>query len=249
MARTKLGTRQVIDFGAMVQQLAGTTEIDDASALALSNALDSNNGNFILIEDFIARLRDRGMGDYAAGVAIQRALGLSLIAESCDKVILNTTMTMTASRFYAIPIYVPIKTTITGVRWFKHGIGSYVATSKNNKVGLYSYSAGTLTLIKASTDSNNVWQQGNDTIDSVALSSTQAVNRGVYWIGFLWRNDSVTTAPSLKSGGNLSASMVSAGFTNSGKLAAYIDAQTDLPASIAMSTMTSLINTLWFGLY
>lgn len=187
--------------------------------------------------------------DYLERVAIQRALGLSIVAESCDKAILNGSFTLISGTVYFIPIYLPMAATLNGVKFFKFSIGNYTATSLNNRIGLYTVSAGTLSIVASTTDDNNLWQQGNDTIDGKAFTSTYAAAAGVYWIGFLWRNATVSSSPALRSGGNLSNSMLTAGFTNSGHYQGSLASQTDIPSSQVMSGLGNFTSTVWFALY
>ncbi len=188
-------------------------------------------------------------------VEIQRALGLSVVAETVSKWSLTGATNLISGDFWAYPIWMPRGTastpfSLTGVKFFKFSIGNYVASGLNNKIALYSYSGGTLTRIDAAmtADTNNLWMQGNDSVDSAAFASAYPAVSGLFFVGMLYRNSSQTSAPALRTGTHAS-SMVTQGFTNSAKWGAKLTGQTDLPASVAMSTMTAFNSIPWLALY
>jgi hypothetical protein len=83
------------------------------------------------------------------------------------------------------------------------------------------------------------------------FSSTYAASAGIYFAAFIYNNSAQTTAPTLASGvalNNLAMSSTAMGFTNSAKLHGTSNG-TDLPSSIAMSSITASVIPSWVGGY
>lgn len=149
-------------------------------------------------------------------------------------------------------IVVPIDTdcTITGVMWAQNAQGVYTADNYNG-IGLYSYSAGTLTKIAESTDDGNIWKGSTATLQTKNFSSPVAVTAGLYFVAFLYNSSAQTTSPSIagQSSNAFIAAVFSLDFTNSAKLRGSVSSQTTLPATQAMSGVTAVTSYPWFALY
>lgn len=149
-----------------------------------------------------------------------------------------------------VPVYLKTAQTITGVKWYQKVIGSYTADN-NNKVGLYSYSGGTLTLVASSTDDGNLWQTASsETFGTKAFSSTYDAAAGLYFVALLYNTSAQTTAPSIGTGPNLTNAGANLfDFTNSAVLLPNLGSQTDLQASFTMSSAISHTARFWVALY
>lgn len=179
---------------------------------------------------------------------ITSALGSSILAQTPWVNPAGNTLTLTDAAFYAMAIFIPKDMTLTGVKFIQRAQGSYTADN-NNRLGLYSYSAGTLTLVASCANDGNLWKGTADTLITVPFSSTYAASRGVYYVGFLYNNSAQTTAPSLVGFGAPSNFVFSSmDFTNSAKLCATLSAQTDLPASTTMAAL-SRTNPFFMAVY
>ena len=123
----------------------------------------------------------------------------------------------------------PAGITLTGVKWIQRTQGNYTADN-NNKVGLYSYSGGTLTLVASCADDGNLWKGASNSVQSKAFSSTYVtLTNTQYFVAFLYNNSAQVTAPFI------SILTYQLDFTNSAKLSSTKGATTDLPATQAMS--------------
>ena len=139
-----------------------------------------------------------------------------------------------------VAIYIPITTTITGVRWFQAQQGNYVADNYNG-IGLYSYSGGTLTLQASTTNDGNTWKGTTNTWQTKAFSSTFSASVGIYYIACLYNTNSETTAPTIGAASSMANAAVSnQDFTNSAKLSCAIGSQASLPTPQAISAAGSL---------
>jgi hypothetical protein len=207
-------------------------EIDTAS---LSNRINlkQNAGNYIT-DDAVT------LGQQALGSTI-KSVGLG-----CRSLVnLNTTLAMTDGQIYLSAVYLPVSTTITGVKWFQPVAGVYTADNYNG-VGLYTYSGGTLTLVASSTDDGNIWKSTG--AQSKAFSSTYSASAGVYYVGFLY-NTSVAGSPTPSiSGTTNKTNGTYVDFTNSAKINATINSAT-MSSSIAMSGTTGVQATWGMFLY
>lgn len=160
----------------------------------------------------------------------------------------NTSSNLTDGQVRWVAVYLPVAATLTGIRVYVRVLGSYTGDN-NNRIGLYSYSGGTLTLVASSANSATLWTSAANAFQSIAFSSTYAAAAGIYFVALLFNNSAQTTAPALASGTALNnAAMATLAFTNSAKLYGTSNA-TDLPASIASSAITATTVTTWAALY
>lgn len=162
----------------------------------------------------------------------------------------STSAVLTDGQVRFCAVYLSRAQTITGVKWFQIANGNYTADN-NNKIGLYSYSGGTLTLVASCANDGNLWKPGAGVFTSKAFSTPYDALAGLYFVGMLYNNSAQTTAPSLcASGGTVDdTDQVALDFTNSTKMSASLAGQTDLPASQAMSGLSGQIAFMFFCLY
>lgn len=160
-------------------------------------------------------------------------------------------LAMTSQRLHLHAVWLEKEATLTGIAFSLLTTGAYTASNYNG-VGLYTYSGGTLTLVASSTNDGNIWKGTSFIINKKAFSSTYAASAGLYFIGLLYSASAVTTAPALFSADNLTSNIQNImDFTNSAKINGYVGSQTSLPASQAMSGVTSsgYSTRFWAGLY
>jgi hypothetical protein len=181
------------------------------------------------------------------------ALGSAIKAQSidCNLQQATTSLTLTTGFVRYMAVYLPTPATLTGVKLLMRTKGSYTANN-NNRVGLYSYSAGTLTLVASSANDGTLWQTATSgTLFSVPFSSTYAAAAGVYFVGFIYSSSAQTTAPVIGAGVTLPVSaQTSADFTNSAFLTGSISGQTDIATSTqAASGVTAQTTMPWVSVY
>ena len=156
-------------------------------------------------------------------------------------------LTSGAVRF--VPYYLVNPATITGVKFYQANTANYVGNNYNG-VGLYSYSAGTLTLVASSTNSASFWINTINTWVTKAFSSPYSAPAGVYYIGMMYSFSSQTTAPQTIAGSTANVGFATMDLTNSAKISAVsATGQTVLPSSIAMSSINSTTNVPLIYLY
>jgi hypothetical protein len=162
---------------------------------------------------------------------------------------ITTTNNMGDGTVYFIAVYLTAGQTITGATAFITTQGDYTADN-NNKVGLYTYSAGTLTLVASCATDGNLWKASANTYIQKDFSSTYAASAGLHFVAFLYNSSAVNTAPALGRMASVTAAAANApGTTNSGKLYGTLASQTDLPASQAMSGISASGTVLWAGVH
>ena len=88
---------------------------------------------------------------------------------------------LTAGTVFFIAYYLPKAETITGVKWFQ----GTLAAGSSGSFGLYSVSAGTITLQASSSFDTTVFSTSQNTFKSKAFNSTYAAPAGLYYIGVL----------------------------------------------------------------
>lgn len=232
-----------------------------SSTSALSKRAIGSTGNVLIVSGGVptwgtitgAATTD---SDY---ITVYKKLGSGLIAETTfASFVVNSASSatngviLTSQRAEFFPIIIPKTQTVTGVVWWQSVKGNYVA-SNENRIGLYTYSGGTLTLVASTANDSALWSgPTSQTMGAKALSSPYAAAAGVYFLGFLFSASSITTAPRIlyaNSPGAIEDNLLTLDFVNSAKILSYLGSQTTLPSSVAMSGNTIQFNALVGGLY
>ena len=146
----------------------------------------------------------------------------------------------------------PAGLTITGVKFWQVTQGNFTADN-NNKVGIYSYSGGTLTLVASCADDANLWKGTSSSWVTKAFSATfVTVANTAYFVAALYNNSAVVQNPIIGASPTLAATVLaltSFDFTNSARAVGFVASQNDLPATQAMSGFTALGNLPYFAVY
>jgi hypothetical protein len=160
------------------------------------------------------------------------------------------TLSMPDARMYVVAVWLSEARTITGVGWLQQTAGNYTADA-TNQIGLYTYSGGTLTLVASSTNDGDLWKGSANSMQKKAFSSTYSAQPGLYFIGMVYNSSAETTAPQIRRVTSAAPhpSFYNFDFTNSSKISGLIDAQSSLPGSIAMSTITTNSNMVYAFIY
>ena len=157
--------------------------------------------------------------------------------------------TLNNDRVRFFPVYLKIAATLTGVKWISRIQGNYTASGEN-RIGLYSYSAGTLTLVAASANNGNLWKATANTMVATPFSATYDAVAGLYFIGEIHNSSANVVTPAIAAStqalGDVAQSTMD--LTNSARFSSFIAASA-LPATQAMSGLTTGTNYLWFALY
>lgn len=138
---------------------------------------------------------------------------------------------------------------MTGFKWYQGTAGNFTGNNYNG-IAIYSYSGGTLNLIDSTTRLEAVWKGASNTWQSKALNSTQVLTPGIYFVCMIYSSSAQTTAPAV--GGTPAfgnAASVTMDFTNSAKMAGTKTSTTIPPSTIAMSTISTVANTVYVALY
>jgi len=172
-----------------------------------------------------------------------RAMGSSMlaIAMGCPDITLAIAggTTLVDGQLKVTAIYIPYACTITGVAYNLKTQGNYTPDNYNG-IGLYSESAGPLTL-RASTagGAGTIWSQTAN-FYKVAFETPYVVAApGLYYIGLLYNTSAETTAPVIAGGGSIVSTVNAIDFTNSRKICGVVATQATLPDSQALSGVTS----------
>lgn len=179
-----------------------------------------------------------------------QAMGSAFLTEAIGVPIqtANTSSNLTDNQIRFTAVYLPATKTVTGVKVYVRVLGSYTG-DQNNRVGLYSYSNGTLTLVASSANSSSLWTSAANAFQTIAFSSTYAASPGIYFVALLYNNSAQVTAPAIASGVALNnAAMATLGFTNSAKLYGTLNGN-DIPSSQVMSGVTATTVTTWVAIY
>lgn len=148
--------------------------------------------------------------------------------------ILTSAVTFTSSVLRMVAVYVPIAQTITGVRWMQLVQGAFTPSGEN-RMALFTHSAGVLTRVAQTADSDTIWETAAaNTWGSAAFTAPYAAAEGLYYVGLLYNGG--TTAPQIYGTTNSANANANIGdFTNGAKLSLTVNSQTTMPSSVTMS--------------
>lgn len=180
------------------------------------------------------------------------ALGSPVLSQTVNQKLeyANTSTNMVDNQIKYEVVYLPKAATLTGIKVYVRVLGAYTGDN-NNRIGLYTYSAGTLTLVASSANNASLWTSAANAIQTIPFSGTYSATAGLYVVAFLYNNSAQTTAPALASGvalNNLVMASTAMGFTNSAKLHGTSTGN-DLSSSITMSSITASVIPSWVALY
>lgn len=250
MAQIALG----MDQTTRLNKLAADYNLTGCQLMSIAAAvlLDQNNEVAFDGRDLagtMQRLKASAPAIGDNGRQIAAALGSTIKFQNFNPMLMSTTGVMVDGTLRLQPIYVDFATLLTGAKWFQSAQGVYTADN-NNRLGLYSYSAGLLTLVAASADNGNTWKGAATLIASAAFATPYQAAAGLYYIGILYNSSAQTTAPSQGAAPILTSTGVSTlDFANSAMIQGSLAAQTDLPATQLMSGLTAEQSQRWFALY
>lgn len=139
--------------------------------------------------------------------------------------------------------------TISGFK-FRIQISGVFVGNNNNKAGAYELNPATGLLTKRAESANDqtIWKQSTAILNTVSFVTPYAFTAGVIYFAFLYCRSSQTTAPSILRASANSPDQyagVSLDFPNSIKLYGSLSSQTDLPATVNMSSITVSTNNFW----
>jgi hypothetical protein len=179
------------------------------------------------------------------------ALGGAVVAQVIGGHISNITnfRTMQDNGTDFTAIYIHRAMTVTGVKFFQATQGVYTADN-NNKIGLYSYSGGTLTKVAESADNGNLWKGTPNNWRTQAFSSPYVASPGLYFVSALYNQSAQTTAPTIGAMAPvLNATVSTMDFTNSATFTGLAPTTNDLPASQSIGGLTVAVARPYFALY
>ena len=181
-----------------------------------------------------------------------QALGSPIKAETVGQKLFysNTATNMVDGQIKYTAVYLPRGATITGVKFYVRTVGNYTGDN-NNRIGLYTYTNGTLNIVASSANNATLWTSAANSIMTIPFTTPYVAVAGIYFVAYIYNQSVQTTAPGLASGialNNLAMSSSAMGFTNGGKLHGT-STGTDLPASILSSNITASAIPSWVSLY
>lgn len=162
----------------------------------------------------------------------------------------TTAAVMTDGQVRFTPIYVSNPTLLTGIA-FGQAIQGVFTEDNNNKIGLYKWDgAGTINLVASCANDANLWKNANNTFFKKAFSSTYQADVGLYYAASLYNTSAPSTAPQLGIFATTPATYInSLDYTTNYKLAMFVNSQTDLAASYAMSALTASPQPFYMAAY
>lgn len=177
---------------------------------------------------------------------LYRALGADVLAWSYDPGFCETTTAthtgqLASGTLYVVAVYLPSPATVTGV--LTHTAIAGVGTWTIGKAAIYN-TAGTRLAVSA--NSTTIWKTAN--LNQIAMSSTVDLDRGIYYCAVLNVRSTTTTAPSLTSRNGYS-DLQNVLTASSYPRAAFITGQTDMPASLTLSSFSLSTGSRFMGLY
>lgn len=155
--------------------------------------------------------------------------------------------TMGSMQVYFSQIVVPENiASAVGLGFVLTAQGTY--TPVVNKIGLFSSDGTTLTLFASSPNVPNLWQPGSTGGKQQAFTTPIAVPAGIYYVAFLKYSSGSPSDPELLIKSHLVTS-VNKIYGSASLLSGNLGAQTDLPASTAISAISANPYYRWAAIY
>ena len=191
-------------------------------------------------------------GDFSREMLAAQATGSVIKAAPLGYFYPNSAAGLLSTRSHFSAVYVEKEITITGVAFMQTVQGVYTGNNYNG-IGLYSYNAGTVTLIDNTTNDTEFWKTAASNIVGTWVQKTFAggsrtLQPGLYYLCALYNVSAQTTAPSIAASSWTANNSVNPLATNSTRLyGGLVNTVTTLPASQAMSTWN--VFQFYFSLY
>lgn len=168
-------------------------------------------------------------------------LGSAIKAFACEMNFLEALQSTTLADGQVRYAFVVVRRamTVNGVAWRQATQGNYTADN-NNKLALHSISAGVLTKVAETANDGNLWKGASNSYQTKNFSSPYAAVAGLYFISLLYNNSSQVQAPLIGCAAASFNDTVTMDYTNSGKLLAALNGQTDIPTPTNMSALAFL---------
>lgn len=248
------GKQSTLISGTNIKSINSTTLLGSGNIDITTVSGNAGTATTLATPRLIDGVSFNGSADISADNTLlaYQALGSPILAETVGQKLAysNVSTNLVDGQIKFTAVYLPKAATLTGVKFYVRTLGVYTGDN-NNRIGLYSYSGGNLTLVASSANSATLWTSAANAVQTIPFSSTYAAAAGIYFVAFLYNNSAQTTAPALASAvalNNLAMASTALGFTNSAKLTGTANG-TDLTTPIAMSAITASVITSWASLY
>lgn len=244
------GAVTLANSGVTAASYGSATEVPNYTVDAKGRLTAAANTTIAITESQVTNLTtDLTAAMKADNLRISQALGSAILAQAFENHRVTTQNNLSDSSCYYIPVWLGTAATLTGVKWWQQTKGSYTGDN-NNRVGLYTYSAGTLTLVASCANDATLWQTATSaTMGSKAFSGTYAASAGLFYVCMIYNNSAQVTAPQIGTCATTLTGIPVFDYTNSAKYFASRGSQTDLPASESMTNLSSLTVGFWLALY
>ncbi|AXH76791.1 MAG: hypothetical protein [Caudoviricetes sp.] len=217
------------------------TDLGNKQATLVSGTnIKTVNGNTLLgsgdlVISVSAGIEQRGT------LALRQALGSTTLHETVELGLgVNTTNLQSGVILYQA-IYLPT-TTVNGFVIHLDTAGVFTGNNTNS-IGLFTYSAGTLTKVAETANDANIWKS---LLSTKALSSPYSASAGLYFIGIIYNQSSQSTQPKIITTTNFPAFTAS----NSAGLALKSGTgNTALPSSTTAAANTIQPANIYMGVY
>jgi hypothetical protein len=178
-----------------------------------------------------------------------RALGATILAQNGDFAQANTSNTFVSQAARFAFFYLEQGITATGLRMLCRVVGVYTPNNFNG-VALYSFVGGVITRIAISADIPTLWS-GTAAGSIISAPFTAPINLlpGIYFVGLLYNTSAQTTAPQIDYFTTFATNKSLALFTGNVALTYTLAAQTTLPASATVASLTAVSSWPWLALY
>ena len=181
---------------------------------------------------------------------MRQLMGSPIIADTMDFLGTTGIPTLVDRQVTFQAIYIPFPALATGIILYLHAAGVFTGDA-SNEIGLYSYDSGTLNRVAITANNENIWKTAN--YSQVPFISPVTINRGLYFIGFIYNNSAQTTAPRMRgyeAGGAGFPPIL--GESGNMQFSRALSGQTSLPTSIGanITDLPTTTNQLYYmGLY
>jgi len=135
-------------------------------------------------------------------------------------------------------IYLEKDTLLSGIKFSLQTAGDYTATD-SNQVALFTYDAGTVTLVRKSKSNADLWKAtANTTVSAPFTSQYQAV-KGLYYVAGIYNESGNSQVPIIYCGGLSNINLMKFDLANDAKLSGTEGIYVTFPATRSMTDINS----------
>lgn len=227
-----------------ISDLTGVTAVADTTQFISVQPGSGKRVNGSVIKTFLTPT-------YDMVVQAHRALGSAIIMQTLNYPlpICTSNSILNDGTIDLMGMELEADATLTGMMLYMVTQGDYTADN-NNKVGLYSHSAGVLTLRASCANDGDLWKAADNTLIIKPFTTPYVAPAGIYYAALIHNFSSSVTAPRTASCVAFNAAQNDMDYPTGRRFYCFRGSQADLGATITMNGGVGAKSAaFWFAIY